>query len=125
MLPEAKLLHKTYTNHLPTNLPVLFFGLPDGKIYLIYARFYEKNFENSGLEFVLAKHREFFYDYDTEKVIVSVPAKSKKVVKYENLDKPDPDIKIIKVYRNVKSYDETVQKLNKKVAKQIKKNRNN
>ena len=40
----------------------------------------------------------------------------------EEVDKPNPDIKIIKVYRNVNSYNEAIHKLNKKALKNEKEN---
>lgn len=116
MQPLAKLIYKTFTTHLPTVFPVQYFGLPDGKVYLIYARFYEKGFENSGLEFVLAKHKEFQYDYQDEKVMLKNEEGNNPIYS-EDVDKPEPDIKIVKVYRNVHSYNEAIHKLNKRAAK--------
>jgi len=65
----AKLIHKSNITYLPTNLPVQFYGLPDGKVYVIFARFYEIKFQRSDLEYVLAEHQEFSYDYSEEKII--------------------------------------------------------
>jgi len=113
----AKLIHKTFTTHLPTVFPVHYFGLPDGKVYLIYARFYERGFDHSGLEFVLAKHVEFYYDYQSEKVFRNSKLNKGKIIYNEEVDKPEPDIKIIKVYRNINSYKEAIHKLNKKALK--------
>jgi hypothetical protein len=47
----AKLIYKSHMTYIPTNLPVQFYGLPDGKVYLIYARFYDIKFGKSGLVF--------------------------------------------------------------------------
>jgi hypothetical protein len=117
MQQEAKLIYKTFTKKLPTVFPVHYYGLPDGKIILIYARFYEKGFDNSRLEFVLANFKEFCYDYETGKVLTADAGKKRKEVSLEKLDKPDPDIKVIKSYRNIKSYSAALQKLNKRVTK--------
>lgn len=117
MQPIAKLIYKTYTTHLPTVFPVHYFGLPDGRVYLIYGRFYEKGFHESGLEFVLAKHKEFYFEYESEKLKALDSTKESKSIYAEKIDKPNPNIKIIKVYRNINSYSAAIKKLNKRAAK--------
>ena len=110
----AKLIHKSYMTYLPTNLPVQFYGLPDGKVYLIYARFYEIGYEKSDLEFVFAEHEEFLYDYENEKLKLRGESKPGRPVYDEMVDKPDPKIKILNVYRNINSFAEAFIQINKK-----------
>ncbi|MBN2635870.1 MAG: hypothetical protein JXR61_06345 [Prolixibacteraceae bacterium] len=117
MQPIAKLIYKTHTTHLPTVFPVHYFGLPNGRVYLIYGRFYEKGFDKSGLEFVLAKHKEFYYEYESEKLKAFNSADNNKSIYVEEIDKPNPEIKIIKVYRNIDSYSAAINKLNKRAVK--------
>ena len=124
MQVQVKLIYKTFTTHLPTVFPVQYFGSSDGRVYLIYARFYEKGFDSSGLEFVLAKHKEFCYDYELDTVTASEIAEKKKVIYHEEVDKPEPNIKIIKVYRNISSYSAAIKKLNKKITKGLKEKTN-
>ena len=117
MKPTARLVHKTFTSYLPTSLPVNFYGLPDGNIYIIYSRFYEIDFDHTGLEFVFARHEEFFYDYNSRKLILLDNSEKLFPVLEELVDKPEPKIKIIKVSRNLKSYGEAQQLLDKMVGK--------
>lgn len=109
----AKLIHKSHITYLPTNLPVQFYGLPDGKVYLIYARFFEIKFKRSDLEFVLAEHLEFSYNYTKEK-LVPHGIDNKIPIYSEMVDKPEPKIKILKVSRDFNSFTEAFVQLNKK-----------
>ena len=115
----AKLIHKSFVTYLPTKFPVQFYGLPDGKVYIIYARFFEIKFQRSGLEFILAEHLEFSYNYDEEKLVSTGNQDSKKAVYAELVDKPDPKIKIIKVNREFNSFAEAFNELNKKAKTQL------
>lgn len=117
----AKLIHKTHITYLPTNFPVQYYGLPDGKVYVIYARFFEIKFQRSGLEFVLAEHLEFSYNYSEEKLTLHGTHDTKKTIYSEMVDKPNPKIKIIKVNREFNSFAEAVVQLNKKAKAQLNK----
>jgi hypothetical protein len=117
----AKLIHKSFVTYLPTNFPVQFYGLPDGKVYIIYARFYEIKFQRSGLEFVLAEHQEFSYNYEEDKLVTFGNKDVKKPVYSELVDKPNPKIKILKVNREFNSFGEAFAQLNKKAKTQLEK----
>jgi len=113
MKAVSKLIYKTYMTYLPTGFPVHYYGMPDGNVYLIYARFYKVTFGHSGLEFVIARHDEFSFDYETEELFSAAEDSDNMKMYNEMVDKPEPKIKIIKVYRSLESYSEAVDKLNK------------
>lgn len=115
----AKLIYKSHITYLPTNFPVQFYGLPDGKVYIIYARLYEIKFQRSGLEFVLAEHLEFSFNYDEEKLTTHGNDNSKKTIYSELVDKPNPKIKILKVNREINSFAQAFVLLNKKAKTQL------
>ena len=117
----AKLIHKSFVTYLPTNFPVQFYGLPDGKVYIIYARFYEIKFQRSGLEFVLAEHQEYSYNYEEDKLVTFGNKDAKKPVYSELVYKPNPKIKILKVNREFNSFGEAFAQLNKKAKTQLEK----
>ncbi|MBN1819474.1 MAG: hypothetical protein JXR31_14355 [Prolixibacteraceae bacterium] len=102
----ARLVYKTCLNHSPKSLPVYFYGMPDGKVYLIYARIYEIGFDKTGLEFVFAIHEDFSYDYETYKLNYEGFLEVSLTDFIEAVEKPDQNIKIQKVYRNLNSYKE-------------------
>ena len=110
---KARLIHKTNMSYLQTSLPVTFYGLPDGKVYLVYSRFYEIDYKQSGQEFVFATHDEFSYDYNTGELYLEVNSEKLFPVFPEMVDKPEPKIRIFKVYRNLKSYGEAQRHMNK------------
>ena len=115
----AKLIHKSHITYLPTNFPAQFYGLPDGKVYIIFARLYEIKFQRSGIEFVTAEHLEFSYNYTDEKLILHGNQDSKKTVYPEQVDKQDPKFKILKVNREINSLAEAFTLLNKKAKTQL------
>lgn len=117
----VKLIYRSNMTYLPTKLPVQFYGLPDGKVYLIYARFYEIEYDRTYLEYVIAEHKEFSYDYHNEKLIPRGITKTGAPVYSETVDKPEPKFKILEIYRNVSSFAEAYNQLNKR-AHQIAEN---
>lgn len=122
MIPAAKLLHSSNMTYLPTNLPVQYYGLPDGKIYIVYIRFYDVRFDASGLEYVFAVHQEFSYVYEKETIAASDPSIKKFMQSNAVLDNPNPKFKIIKTYRNIRSFSEAFKILNKKAMYMLNKN---
>lgn len=120
MITFAKLIHKTYMSYLPTAYSAQYYGMPNGKIYLVYSRFYELGIGETGLEFVFAEHKEFLYDYDNETIISTEKISSNLPVFEESIDKPNPKIQIFKIKRNLNSYREA-QILLDKEAKKMKK----
>ena len=117
----AKLIHKSHVTYLPTNFPVQFYGLPDGKVYILFARFYEIKYQRSGIEFLTAEHLEFSYNYNEEKLISHGNSDANKSVYSELVDKPNPKIKILKVNREFNSFADAFAQLNKKAEIQFQK----
>ena len=112
----VKLIHKTPVSYLPTAFPAHYYGLPNGKIYVVYSRFYDGDFGESGLEFIFAEHKEFFYDYHHEKIF-STSAVGNNPAFAETLDKPNPLLNIIHIKRDLKSYGEALLYLNREAMK--------
>lgn len=108
----AKLIHRTYASYLPTAFPAHYYGMPNGKIYVIFSRFYEIKFGGSGLEFVFAIHKEFKYDYDKEIIIPKKKFRINTPAFAELLDKPNLKINVIRICRNLNSYGEAFNMLN-------------
>ncbi len=106
-------------SYLPTQLPVRFYGLPDGHVYLIYARFYEVKYDRTYIEYVFAEHKEFTYDYEKEQLISLSKPERKLPVYSEMVDKPEPQIEILKIHRNINSFKEAFDLLNLRAQKMI------
>lgn len=110
----AKLIHRAIASYLPIAFPAHYYGMPNGRIYVIYSRFYEIEFGSSGLEFVFAVHKDFKYDYDKEIVIPGKKFRFSYPVFAEHVDKPDSKINIVKICRGLNSYGEAINLLNEK-----------
>jgi hypothetical protein len=108
----AKLIHQTYASYLPTAFPAHYYGMPNGNIYVIFSRFYEIRFGESGLEFVFAVHKEFKYDYEKEIVMSQEKLNIKTPVFAEQVDKPNSKINVVKICRGLNSYGEAINLLN-------------
>jgi hypothetical protein len=106
----AKLIHTTPASYLPTAFPVHYYGMPDGKIYLVFSRFYKKETAGSGVEFVFAVHKDFGYDYKNE-VVLTKGKPEKNPVFSELLDNDHIHYEIIKIMRNLNSYGEAIKQL--------------
>ena len=66
----------------PTKQPVIYYGCPDGYIYVLFTQPY-LTFEGKKSEYVIAWHLNYTFDYDAKTVI-----KRGKTVSPEILDKP-------------------------------------
>lgn len=122
MVPRAKLIHKTHTTFLPTPFPVHYYGMPNGMIYLVFSRFYEADFGKTGLEFIFAVHKEFYYDYEKEELNAVHNEFYRTPVYSELIDKPEPKIKTEKIYRTLNSYGEALALLNEKALQMDRQN---
>jgi len=117
MVPRAKLIHKTHTSYLSTPFPVHFYGMPNGKIYIVYSRFYEVDYGKTGLEFIFAVHKEFYYDYEKDELNAVHNDFFRNPIYSEMIDKPEPKIRTVKIYRDLNSYGEAQALLNQKAIK--------
>ena len=116
----SRLLFKSYMAYLPTSLPVYFYGMPDNKIYLVYARNYEKSFDETGLEFVFAYHKDFTYDYDSYTIYYRNTIETSLSDFIDTIEQPSQRLKIKKVYRKINSYSRAQKKLEKMAVKMLK-----
>lgn len=113
----AKLIHRTYASYLPTAFPAHYYGMPNGKIFLVFSRFYELSYGKTGLEFVFAEHKDYSYDYATETIIPQKHKEIKSPVFAEEVDNPKSKINILTVSRKLKSYGEAQVYLNNEAEK--------
>lgn len=117
MKPLAKLIHRTYASYLPTDFPAHYYGMPNGKIFLVFSRFYEVAFGQCGQEFIFAEHKDFSYDYENETVKPAQRKLKKSTVFAEQVDCPRAKINILSIKREVKSYGEAQIFLNNEACK--------
>jgi hypothetical protein len=116
----AKLIHRTNVSYLPTLFPVHYYGMPNGKIFIILSRYYEIKFGGSGLEFIFALHKDYSYDYENERITqFHKKNRNNNIIFPELLDNPDMNIVIVKVTRNVNSYGQALHVLHNMAAEMM------
>lgn len=113
----AILLHSAITNYLPTSLPAQFFGMPDGSVLIVFARFYDIGVQKPGVEFIFAEHQEFRYDC-IRHLIVEVES-NKLTNHFERLDKPHPVYEVKDTYRNLTNFASAHRKVNDMAKRMI------
>ncbi|KJF44913.1 MULTISPECIES: hypothetical protein [Draconibacterium] len=113
----AKIIHQTPASYLPTAFPAHYYGMPNGRIYIVFSRFYDLAIGQSGIEFVFAEHDDYTYNYETGEIIPmqNVPRKLK--VFSEEVDHPDLKIHIFTTKRNLQSYGQAQAFLNEEAMR--------
>ncbi len=117
METAAKLVYQTYATYLPTGFPAQYYGMPNGKIYLVFSRFYDKTFGKSGQEFVFAEHKNFKFDYENDTIIACDEEQKHNPVFVEYIDNPSSRFDILSISRKLKSYGEAQRFINRKARK--------
>lgn len=114
MEQKARLIYKSYMTYFHTFLPVYFYGMPNGKVYCFYARFIDNKTNRAGLEFIFARHDDFSYDYDSDRITTFGNQKITRKAFIDWVDKPDQRITELKVCENLSSYAEAHSFINQK-----------
>lgn len=69
MKDKARLIYKTSNTCFPEYLPVYFYGLPNQKMLVLYTRERQNDLVRKSLEWVVAAHLEFRYDYQSNVIL--------------------------------------------------------
>jgi len=100
-------------------MPVYFYGMPNGKIQVMYAQFCETQANKSGLQFIFAEHEDFIYDYETEKIFFQKFIEISKKDFMHMVDQPDQRIKVFSINDAFNSYEQAQQFLNNKLHNKL------
>lgn len=114
---QAKLIHKARASYLPTAFPTHYYGMPNGKIILVYSRFYKATFGTSDIEFVFAEHKEFMYNYEAGTIMPRVKEQNCHPIFAEQIDYPRAKINVFNIKRELNSYGEAQVFLNNEAEK--------
>ena len=113
----AKLVYQTYVTYLPTAFHAQYYGMPNGKIYMVFSRFYKVAFGKSGMEFVFAEHGDFSFDYEKDTIIPCDNQQKQSPVFAEDVDNPSSKFNIFSISRKLKSYGEAQCFINREAKK--------
>jgi ABC-type sulfate transport system substrate-binding protein len=100
-------------------MPVYFYGMPNGKIQVMYAKFCDTQANKAGLEFVFADHEDFVYDYESDKIYAQKVIEISKMNFMQMVDQPDQRIKVFSVNDSFNSYAEAQHFLNNKLHNKL------
>ncbi|MEZ5105684.1 MAG: hypothetical protein R2757_14390 [Draconibacterium sp.] len=116
---NARLIYKSYSTCFHTFLPVYFYGMPNGRVYVLVAGKRIVNVENTVIEWTLARHCDFHYDYETD-VIYDMQNREINVEEFfEFADKLEQNVNVIQTYGDFKSYNEAGQYFNVNAPKML------
>ena len=115
MKTKAKLIYKSYMTYFHTFLPVYFYGMPNGKLYCMYARYPESNPDFSEFEFVFAEHEDFIFNYQAEKILFHGATEISLQNFKKMVDQPDQRVNIIETTSEIESYADAQFFLNDKI----------
>ena len=113
----VKLLYKAEQTYLKTSYPAHYYGSPDNKVYIIYKTQDLSPTGNSVIEFFIARHEEFGYNYIENKL---VELKTKETPLLNSfIDKPNMVISNVENPKNCKSYENALERLNTWIIQEI------
>lgn len=119
MKSTARIIYKSYMTYFHTFMPVYFYGMPNGKIQVMYAQFCETQANKSGLQFIFAEHEDFIYDYESDKIYVQNIIELSKADFMHMVDQPDQRIKVFSINDTFNSYEEAQHFLNNKLHNKL------
>lgn len=119
MKSAARVIYKSYMTYFQTFLPVYFYGMPNGKIQVMYARYSDTQANKSGLEFIFAELEDFVYDYEWDKIYVQKFIEISRKDFMHMVDQPDQRIKVFSINDTFNSYADAQHFLNNKLHNKL------
>lgn len=71
MKVKSKLIYQSDNSCFQTFLPVYFYGMPDGKMLVVFTRFKNEDPMDTMQEWIVALHLDYHYDFSTGKIFTS------------------------------------------------------
>lgn len=68
---KAHLIYKSLNTCFHTNLPVYFYGMPNGTIIVLYASCINGFPDDKALKWIIAEHLDFSYDFENKTILTS------------------------------------------------------
>jgi hypothetical protein len=93
-----------------------YYGMPDDNVYIIYNHPYKKPNGHIGIKFIIARLKEFAFDYKDETLFELCDYKRKQMLNYTVVDRCNQRIEVIKISRTVRTFKQAEASLNKLVA---------
>ncbi len=96
----ARLIYKSVNTCFHTNLPVYFYGMPNGKIVVLFASCKNDFPDDTSLKWTVAEHLDFSYDFATGTILTN-GSREIEIDEFKELaDNLEQRIKIAATYGN-------------------------
>ena len=119
MKGKARLIYKSYNTCFRSFLPVYFYGMPNAKIIVLFVREKEDSLTRNTLEWVVATHLEFWYDYESD-VIFDFQNRAYNFDEFiDYVDKLEQRVRPLKNFGNFAVYTEAQQFYNSNASQML------
>lgn len=116
---NARLVYKSNNTCFRTILPVYFYGMPSGKMIVLYTREKENLQLNKSVEWVVAEHLDYKFDYKLD-AIVDVQNREMEFKEFmEYTDKLEQHVKYLRTFGNFSTYTDAQQYLNANISQML------
>lgn len=119
MKDNARLIYKTNNTCFPRFLPVYFYGLPNEEMLILYAREKENSVVRLSLEWVVAAHLDFHYDYESDAILDSENQVYDFVEFIEYIDQMEQRVKLLQTFGSFYTQTEAEQFYNSNASKML------
>jgi len=109
---KAQLVYKSVNTCFQTTLPVYFYGMPNGKMLVLFASCKNDFPDETALKWTLAEHLDFWYDVETDCVFTTGSREIGIEEFMELVDNLEQRIKTIATFGNFSTKTEAQQYLN-------------
>jgi hypothetical protein len=117
---KVRLIYKAEETYLKTSYPAYYYGSPDNKVYVVYSSSYLTPSGKSRLEFIIARHEQFSYNYPEGRLIEISTQKTPLLNSF--VDNRNLILTTLKSFKNCKSYDDAEGLLNQLISQDPAKN---
>lgn len=109
MKSKARFIHKSFNTCFPALLPAYFYGIPNGEMLVMYVRDKENRYLKTDLEWVLAAHLDFHFDYESGAILDFQNPKYGFEEFIEIADKLEQKVRTLKTFGSFCSHSEALQ----------------
>jgi hypothetical protein len=89
-----------------------YYGMPNGNVYIIYCHPYKTTTGRSKLKFVIARLKEFSFEYENETLYELCNGERIPTLQFMVVDKCNQKIEVIKITKTARSYIQAEALLN-------------
>lgn len=116
---NARLVYKSNNTCFHTFLPVYFYGLPSGKMVVLFTREKENLQLNKSVEWVLAEHLDFKFDYELDAIVDTQNRELDFEEFMEYTDKLEQHVKHLRTFGNFSTTTDAQQYFNANISQML------